>query len=120
MYLHSRQGTRLFTGSQVKLDVLDNTQEAFNDSHHKIAFAFDYDEDTMSLVKEPTLTTSEVSLYYISDSSAGNASIALEYYCYEIEADAPWFNNHGPKIKISKQELPVIICTIATIGTKRI
>jgi hypothetical protein len=30
-------------------------QETFNDSHHKIAF--DSDEDTMSLVEEPTLAT---------------------------------------------------------------
>jgi hypothetical protein len=39
--------------SHLKLDVLVDTQEPFNDSHHKIAF--DYDEDTVSLVEEPTL-----------------------------------------------------------------
>jgi hypothetical protein len=62
-------------------------QEPFNNSHHKIAF--DYDEDTVSLVEEPTLATLEVSLSNNSDSSAGNASTAFEYYCYEIEADTP-------------------------------
>ncbi len=92
-------------------------QEPFNDSHHKIVF--DYDEDNMSLVEEPTLATLEVSLSDNSDSSAGNASIALEYYCYEINADAPWFNYHGQKIKILKQELPMTICTADTTGIIR-
>jgi hypothetical protein len=56
----------------------------------------------MSLVEEATLATLEVSLSKNSDSSAGNASIAFEYYCHEIEADAPQFSYHGPKIKIPK------------------
>ncbi len=73
----------------------------------------------MSLVEETTLATSEEYLSDNSDSSAGNASIALECYCYEIEADAPQFNYHGPKIKIPKQEWPVTICTADTIGTIR-
>jgi hypothetical protein len=64
-----------------------DTREPFYDSHHKIAF--DYDEYTISLVEEPTLTTSKVSLSNNSGSFAGNASIALDYYYYEIEADAP-------------------------------
>jgi hypothetical protein len=50
--------------------------EPLNDSHRKIAF--DYDEDAVSLVKELTLATSEVSLSENSDSSAGNASTAFE------------------------------------------
>ncbi len=75
------------TDSHVKLDIFVEMQEPFSNSHHKIAF--DYDEDTMSLVEEPTLATSEVSLSDNFDSSAGKASIALEYYCYEIEADPP-------------------------------
>jgi hypothetical protein len=73
----------------------------------------------MSLVEELTLDTSEVSLSNNTISSAGNATIAFEYHCYEIEADAPQFNYHGPKIKIPKQELPVTICTADTIGTIR-
>ncbi len=76
----------LLTDSHVKLDILVDTQEPFDDSHHKIAF--DYDEDIMSLVEELTLATSEVSLSNNSDSSAGNTPIAFKYYCYEIEADA--------------------------------
>ncbi len=75
------------TDSHVKLDILINVQEPFNNRHHKIVF--DYDEDTMSLVEEPTLATLEVSLSNNSDSSARNTSIALEYYCYEIEDDTP-------------------------------
>jgi hypothetical protein len=105
------------TDSNVKLDILLDTQEPFNDGHHKVAL--DYDEDTMSLVEELTLATSEVSLSDNSDSSARNASTAFEYYCYEIEADAPQFNYHGLKIKIPKQELPKTICTADTIGTIR-
>jgi hypothetical protein len=85
--------------------------------HHKIAL--DYDEDTVSLVEEPTLSTSDISLSNNSDSSAGNASTAFKYKCYKIEADAPHFSHHGPKINIPKQELPVTICTTDTIGTIR-
>jgi hypothetical protein len=55
-----------------------------------------------------------------SDSSAGNAFIAFEYYGYEIVAGAPQFNSHGPKIKIPKQELPVTICTADTIGNYKV
>jgi hypothetical protein len=103
------------TNSHVKLNILDDMQELLNDSHHKIAF--NYDEDTVSLVEESTLTTSEISLSDNSDSSSGNAPISFEYYCYEIEADTPWFNYHGPKIMIPKQELLVTIFTADTIGT---
>ncbi len=105
------------TDSHVKLDILVDTQEPFHDSHHKIAF--DYDEDTVSLVEELTLATSEVSCFDNSDSSAGNTSTAFEYKCCEIEVDRPQINNHGPKIKIPKQELPVTICSTDTIGTIR-
>ncbi len=62
-------------------------QEPFCDSHHKIAF--NYDEDSVSLVEEPTLTTSKVSLSDNSNSTAGDAPMAFEYCCYEIEADTP-------------------------------
>jgi hypothetical protein len=106
-----------WTDSHVKLDILFYTQKPFNDSHHKKAF--DYDEDTVILMEELTLSTLEIFLSKNSDSSSGNSSIASEYYCYEIEADAPQFNYHGPKIKIHKQESPVTICTADTIGTIR-
>ncbi len=39
----------VLTDSYVKLDILVDTQESFNDSHHKIAY--DYNEDTVSLVE---------------------------------------------------------------------
>jgi hypothetical protein len=74
------------TDSHIKLDILVDTQEPFNESHHKKAF--DYD-DTLSLVEELTLATLEVFLSNNSNSSAGNTSTAFEYKCYEIEADAP-------------------------------
>ena len=73
----------------------------------------------MSLVGELTPDRLEVSLSDNTISSAGNATIAFEYHCYEIEAEAPRFNYHGPKIKIPKQELLVTICTADTIGTRR-
>jgi hypothetical protein len=75
------------TDSHIKLNTLDDMQECLNNSNHKIAF--DYNKDTMSLVEELTLDTLEVLLSNNSISSAGNASIAFEYYCYRIEADAP-------------------------------
>ncbi len=101
--------------NHIELNSLDDTQKCLSNSHHKIAF--DYDEDTMSSVEELNLATLEVSLFGDSIFSAGNASIAFEYYCYETEADAPWFNYHGPKIKIPKQEWLVTICSTDTIGT---
>ncbi len=92
-------------------------QEFLSNSNHKIAF--DYNKNTMILAEELTLDTLEVSLSDNTISSAGNATITFDYHCYEIEADAPWFNYHGPKIQIPKQELPVTICTTDTIGTIR-
>ncbi len=91
-------------------------QELLNNSHHKIAF--NYDEYTMSLVKESTLTTSEVSHSNDSYFSAGNAHVAFEYYCYDNENDAPQISYHGPKIIIPKQELPMNICTTDTNGNR--
>ncbi len=55
-----RQGTRLLTDSHVKLDILVDTQESFKNGHHKVAF--DYDENTVRLVEEQTLSTSDKSL----------------------------------------------------------
>ncbi len=104
------------TESHVKLDTLVDTQESFSTSHHGIAL--EYDEDTMSLVVDPTLSTSNISISDNSDSSTGNAS-AFEYECYKVKDDTPQFNYHGPKIKIPKQESPVTICTTDTISIIR-
>jgi hypothetical protein len=106
----------LLTYSHVKLDILVDTQELLNTSHHKIAF--EYDEDTVSLVVDPTLSTLDKSISNNSYSSAGNAS-TFEYECYKVEDDTPQFNYHGPRVKIPKQESPVTICTADTIGTIR-
>jgi hypothetical protein len=73
----------------------------------------------VSLVEESTLAALEVFLSDSSESSAGNAPIAFEHYCYEIEADTPQFNYHVQKIKVLKQELPVTICTVDTFFTIR-
>jgi hypothetical protein len=64
------------TDVHIKLNILVDTQEPFKDSHHKVAN--DYDEDTVSLVEEPTLLTLDISLSDNSDSSSGNASTAFE------------------------------------------
>ncbi len=104
------------TDSHVKLDTLVDTQESFSGSHHKIAF--EYDEDTVILVVDSTLSTSDTSISNNSNSSTGNASV-FEYECYEVKDDTPRFNYHGPKIKIPKQESPMTICTTDTIGTIR-
>jgi hypothetical protein len=103
------------TDSHIKLDILVDTQEPFNTSHHGVAFK--YDEDTVSLVEEQTLSTLDISLSDNSNSSDGNASTAFEYECYEIEDDTPQFNYHRPKFKIPKQESPLTICTTDTLGT---
>ncbi len=104
------------TDSHVKIDTLVDTQESFSTSHHRIGLK--YDEDTVSLVVDPTLSTSDISISDNSNSSTGDAS-ALEYECYDVKDDTPWFNYHGPKIKIPKQESPVTICTADTIGNIR-
>jgi hypothetical protein len=74
------------TDSHVKLNILDDTQECLNNSHHRIAL--EYDEDTVSLVVDPTLSTSDISVSNNSNSSTGNTS-AFEYECYEVEDDTP-------------------------------
>jgi hypothetical protein len=58
----------------------------FNNSHHRIAL--EYDEDTVSLVVDPTLSTLDISISDNSDLSTGNA-LAFEYECYEVEDDTP-------------------------------
>ncbi len=75
------------TDSHIKLDILVDTQEPFKDSHHKVAL--DYDEDTVSFVEEPTLSTLDISHSNNFDFSARNTSTAFECKCYEIEADIP-------------------------------
>ncbi len=74
------------TDSHIKLDTLVDIQESFCTSYHRIAL--EYDEDTVSLVVDPTLSTSEISISDNSDSSTGNAS-AFEYECYEVKDDTP-------------------------------
>jgi hypothetical protein len=59
------------TDGHVKLNILDDTQECLNNSHHRIAL--EYDEDTLSLVVDPTLSTSNISVFDNSNSSTGNA-----------------------------------------------
>jgi hypothetical protein len=101
----------------IKLDILVDTHDLLNTSHHRIAF--EYDEDTVSLVEEQSLSTSNISISDNSNSSAGNASTAFEYECYEIKDDTLQFNYHGPKIKIPEQESPVTICTADAISIIR-
>ncbi len=72
------------TNSHVKLNVLDDMQECLNNSHHRIDL--EYDEDTVSLVVDPTLSTSDISVSKNSNSSTENAS-AFEYECYEVKDD---------------------------------
>jgi hypothetical protein len=106
----------LLTDSHDKLDILVDTQELLNTSHLRIGF--EYDEDTASLVVDPTLSTLDILISDNSDSSTGNTS-TFKNECYEVKDDTPWFNYHGPKIKIPKQESSVTICTADTIGTIR-
>ncbi len=77
----------MLTDSHFKLNCLDDTQDRLYTSHLKLTF--DCDEDTRSLVEEPTLTMAEILLFDSSDFSAWNTTIASEDYCYEIEADEP-------------------------------
>ena len=74
------------TDSHVKLDTLVDTQKSFITSHHRIAL--EYDEDIVSLVVDPTLSTLDISTSDNSDSATRNAS-AFEYECYEVKDDTP-------------------------------
>jgi hypothetical protein len=67
------------TNCHIKLNSLGDAHECLSNSNHKIAF--DYYEDTMSLVEELTLDTLEVSLSGNTISSAGNATKAFEHHC---------------------------------------
>jgi hypothetical protein len=103
VYVPDREPDFLIDG-HVKLDILVDTQEPFNTSHHRVAF--EYDEGTVSLVAEQTLSTSDILLSNNSNSSAGNASTAFEYECYEIEDDTPQFNYHGAKPRFLNKNCP--------------
>ncbi len=59
----------LLTDSHDKLDILVDTQEPLNTSHHRIGF--EYDEDTVNLVVDLTLSTLDTSISDNSDSSTG-------------------------------------------------
>ncbi len=72
--------------SHDKLDILVDTQEPLNASHHRKGF--EYDEDTVSLVVDSTLSTLDISISDNSDSSTGNAS-TFKYECYEVKDDTP-------------------------------
>ncbi len=76
------------TDSHVKLDILVDTQEPLHTSN-QCRIAFEYDEDTVSLVEEQTFSTLDMSIPDNSNSSASNASTAFEYECYEIKDDTP-------------------------------
>jgi hypothetical protein len=76
----------LLTDSHVKIGTLVDTQESFSTSHHRIAL--EYDEDTVSLVVDPTLSTLDISISDNSNTSTGNTS-AFEYECYEVKDDTP-------------------------------
>jgi hypothetical protein len=76
----------LLTDSHVILDTLVDTQESFSNSHHRIAL--EYDEDTVGLVVDPTLSTLDILISDNSDSSTGNAS-AFEYEHYKVKDDPP-------------------------------
>jgi hypothetical protein len=95
------------TDSHIKLNSLDDMQECLTNSNHMIAF--DHDKDTMSLVDKLTLDTLEVSLSDNTIFSAGNATLAFEYHCYEIEADTPqfnyWANDYDSKTRIPRNHL---------------
>ncbi len=76
----------LLNDSHVELDILADTQEPLSTSHHKIAF--EYDEDTISLVVDPTLSTLDISISDNSNSSARNSSI-FEYEQHTL-IQLPW------------------------------
>jgi hypothetical protein len=74
------------TDSHNQLNILVDTQELHNTSHHRIGF--EYDEDTVSLAVDSTLSTLNILISDNSDFSTGNAS-AFEYECYEVKDDTP-------------------------------
>ncbi len=98
LYVHRSYNTNLYcsnsydmnldgvTDSHVKLNILDDMQECLNNSHHRITL--EYDENTVSIVVDPTLFTLDISTSDNSNSSTGNAS-TFEYECYEVKDDTP-------------------------------
>ncbi len=68
----------LLTDSHNKLDILVDTQ----------GIGFEYDEDTVSLVVDPTLSTLDISISNNSNLSTGN-ELAFDYECYQVKDDTP-------------------------------
>ena len=70
-----------------------------------------YDDDTIQLVEDATLSTEGCS------KSAGNASLdTLDVY--QLDANECYYNYRGPKV-LPKNECPATICTADTIGLVR-
>jgi len=88
-----------------------------------VTTSFEYDNDTVTLVDEPTESTGELT-FSDSDTSAGNASrcsdMDFEYIedeCFNFEVDFPQIYYSGPKIiKAPANETPVMILMANTIG----
>ena len=87
----------------------------------KYVQSFEYDDDTVPLLEDPTETTSPLSFSDL-DTSAGNVSNCSDLYlfedeCFDIE-EIIQFNYLGPKIlkNAPTGETPVTILTAKTIG----
>lgn len=75
----------------------------------------DYDEDTVPLIDDSTVSTA---MCTVSDEkSAGNASL-LSVDVFEVDDDGIRFNYRGSKV-VPRNECPVTICTVNTIGAAR-
>jgi hypothetical protein len=105
----------LLTDSHVKLDIVVHTQEPLSTRHHKIAF--EYDEDTMSLVVDPTLSTLDISISKTPIPLLGTHQFfnmnATRSRTTHIETTTT-----GLRLR-SLNRTPVTICTADTIGTIR-
>ena len=88
-----------------------------------VTASFEYDDDTVTLVDEPTELTDELTFSDL-DTSVGNASTCPSIYfeniedkCFNFEVEFPQIYYSGPKIiKAPAKETPVMILTANTIG----
>jgi hypothetical protein len=87
-------------------------------SYNKTRLAFVYDDNTASLTSVDSTTIHLLQVDDTLKNSAGT-SIASKNKCFNIESGGLCYNYYGPKVVISKQELPITTCTANIIGNVR-
>jgi hypothetical protein len=85
----------------------------FHITEKKTFSTLEYDDDMMSLVDDPSSSTTACTFTDVRKSTGSTYSFSLD--AFEADLDEIEYNYNGPNV-IPKNETPVTICTAGTIG----